>query len=191
MRFDAAALRHFHEAIRIGAVWRTHDENQINILCDLLDGFLTVLRSVANIVAGRTLDEWKFLAQPRDNFLRVIEAQSRLRKEGELAGVVDFESIHGGNGVHHDGTVRRFPRGADNFLMVAMTDQDNGALFTGELQRFEVNFGDQRAGGVNHFQLARLGFLADCRRNAVGAENQHRAVRDFLDGFDKDGAAAA
>ncbi len=117
-----------------------------------------------------------------------------MRKEGELAGVIDFESIDGSDRVHHNGAVRRFARGADDLLVVAMADQNNGAFFTRKLERFEVNFGHQRAGGVNHFQLARLarlGFLANRRRNAVGAENQHRAVRHFLDGLDKDGAAAA
>jgi len=61
-------------------------------------------------------------------FLSVIEAQGGLRKKGELARVVDFESIYGGYGVHHDGPVRRFARSADDLLMVAMTDQDNGAF---------------------------------------------------------------
>ncbi len=114
-----------------------------------------------------------------------------MRKKGELARVVDFESIYGGYGVHHDGPVRRFARSADDLLMVAMTDQDNGAFFARKLERFEVNFGDQRASGIDHFQFARLGFLANRRRNTVGAENQHCAVRHFLDGFDKYGAAAA
>ncbi len=191
MGFDAAALRDFHQAIRIGAVRRTNNENKIDVFGDLLDRFLAVLRGIANIVARRPLDEGEFLAQARHNFLRVVKAQGRLRKEGELAGIVDFESIHGGYGIHHDGAVRRFARGADDLLMVAMADQDNGAFFARKLERFKVNFGDQRAGGVNHFQLARLGFLANRRRNAVGAENQHRAVRHFLDGLDKYGAAAA
>src|SRR5260370_6077836 len=75
--------------------------------------------------------------------------------------------------------------------MVTMTDQNNGALFARELQRLEVHFGHQRAGGVNHFQRAGLGFIAHRRRNAVGAENQHRAVRYFLDGFHENRAAPA
>ena len=72
-----------------------------------------------------------------------------------------------------------------------MTDQNNGAFFPRKLEGFEMDFGDQRAGGVNDFQLARPGFIADGGRHAVGAENQHGAVRDFFNGFHENGAAAA
>ncbi len=56
---------------------------------------------------------------------------------------------------------------------------------------FEVDFGDQRAGRVDHFQSAIFGFLANRWRDAVGAENQDSTVRDVLDGFDEDSASAA
>jgi len=52
--------------------------------------------------------------------------------------------------------VWRFAGSADDFLMVAVTDQNNGALFAGELQSFEVNFGHQRAGSVDDFEFAGL-----------------------------------
>src|SRR5205809_269237 len=69
--------------------------------------------------------------------------------------------------------------------MVAMTDENDGALFAGKLQRLEVHLGDERTSGVNYFQLAGLGFVADRRRNAVGATRGHRTMRHFLDGFAK------
>src|SRR6184192_1108738 len=75
--------------------------------------------------------------------------------------------------------------------MVAMTDENDGALFAGKLQRLEVHLGDERTSGVNYFQLAGLGFVADRRRNAVGAKNEHRTMGNFLDGFDKNRTAPA
>ncbi len=75
--------------------------------------------------------------------------------------------------------------------MVAMADQNERAAFAREFQRFQMNFGHQRAGRVNHAQLAFLRFGAHSRRNAVRAENQHRADRHFLDRLDKNRAAAA
>src|SRR5437667_2762830 len=75
--------------------------------------------------------------------------------------------------------------------MVAMTAEDDGALFAGKLQRLEVHLGDERTSGVNYFQLAGLGFVADRRRNAVGAKNEHRTMGNFLDGFDKNRTAPA
>src|SRR5262249_44930517 len=74
---------------------------------------------------------------------------------------------------------------------VPVADQNNGAFLAGEFQGFEMNFGDQRTSGVNHFEFARFRFVTDGRRHTVGAENQDCAVRDFFDGFDKDGAASA
>src|SRR5580693_8173969 len=54
-----------------------------------------------------------------------------------------------------------------------------------------MHFGDERAGGVNHAQLPFLCFGAHARWDAVGAENENRADGNFLDGFDKNGAATA
>ena len=101
-------------------------------------------------------DRREFLAQARDDFLGVVEAQRRLRQERKLFGIVDFQSVHGGDGVHHDGAIRGFAGSADDFLVIAVADQNDGALFAGKLERLEVNLGDQRAGGVDHFQGAIL-----------------------------------
>src|SRR5438270_3006129 len=54
-----------------------------------------------------------------------------------------------------------------------------------------MNLGDQRASGVNDFQLAGFGFVAHRWGHAMSAENQHCAVRNLFNGFDKDRAAAA
>ncbi len=72
-----------------------------------------------------------------------------------------------------------------------MTDQDDGAIFAREFQRFQMNFGNQRAGCVNHAQLAQPRLFARGRRNSVRAEHQHRAQRHFLHGLNENGAALA
>ena len=190
MRFDAAAMRDLHQAVGIRAVRRAHYQDQVHVLGHLLDRFLAVLRGIANVVTCGPLDRRELLAQARHDFLRIIEAQSRLRKERQLLGIIDFQRVHGLHGVHHDGAVRGFSRRSHNLLLVSVPDENNGALFTREFQRLEVNFGDQRAGRINHFERAGLSFIAHRRRNAVGAENEHRTVRNFLDGFDKNRAAA-
>src|SRR6266481_4314011 len=82
-------------------------------------------------------------------------------------------------------------RRADNLLMVAVADQNNGAPLARKLKRFQENLGDQRAGGIDHFQRAILGFLANGGGNPVSAEDEHAAVRNVLDGFDEDRAAPA
>ena len=54
-----------------------------------------------------------------------------------------------------------------------------------------MNLGDQRAGGIDDAKLAFPGFFAHARRNAMRAENQHSAYRNFFNGFDENRAAAA
>jgi len=77
-RGNTGSLGNFHKAIRIRAVGRTHYENQIHIPGHLLHGFLPVLGRIANVVGRRSLDGGKSLAQARDDFLRVVEAQRGL-----------------------------------------------------------------------------------------------------------------
>ncbi len=87
------------------------------------------------------MDGGKLLAQTRHDFLRVVETQRGLRQERKLLRIFDFQRVHGGDGIHHDGAVRSFAGSADNFLMVLVTDQNDGALFAGEFQGFEMDFG--------------------------------------------------
>jgi hypothetical protein len=105
--------------------------------------------------------------------------------------MVDFEGVHGFHGIDNDGAVGSFAGSADNFLMVFMADQDNGLVFSREFKSFEMNFGDERASGVNDSERACLGLIADRGRNSVCAEDENGAVWNFFDGFDENGAAAA
>src|ERR1700691_1906092 len=54
-----------------------------------------------------------------------------------------------------------------------------------------MDLGDQRTGRVDNFQGAVLGFLTDGWRYAVGAEDEHCAMRDVLDGLEENRSAAA
>jgi hypothetical protein len=72
-----------------------------------------------------------------------------------------------------------------------MADEDDGALFTGELQRFEMDFGNQWAGRINNLQRSVFGFLADRRRHSVSAENQNSSVGNRVDAFDENCAPSA
>ena len=53
-----------------------------------------------------------------------------------------------------------------------------------------VDLGDQRAGRVEHRQAARLRFVDHRLGDAVGAEHRHRAVGNFIQLLDEDGALA-
>jgi hypothetical protein len=72
-----------------------------------------------------------------------------------------------------------------------MADEDDGVAVAREFDRFQVNLGDQRAGGVDDLQVPVRRLAPDLGRDAVGAEDRPRAVGDLVELFDEDGALAA
>ena len=78
--------------------------------------------------------------------------------------------------------------GADGFIVVAVADVDDGVAFAGEAEDFQVDLGDQGAGGVDFDQAAIAGLLADGGGNAVGGIDDDLAVGDRGDVIDKNHA---
>ena len=69
-----------------------------------------------------------------------------------------------------------------------MADQHQRIALLGKFDRLNVDLGDQRAGGVNHLEIAAFAALAHRRRNAVGRVDDALAVRHVVDLVDKDRA---
>src|ERR1700730_6702590 len=69
--------------------------------------------------------------------------------------------------------------------MVAVTNQNDGALLARELQRLEVNLGHQRASGIDDLKRSGFSFFPHRRRHSMGAEDQHRAMGHVIDGLHK------
>ena len=63
--------------------------------------------------------------------------------------------------------------------MAGMADQNEPAALADIALALIVHLGDQRAGGVEHRQLARRGLFLDAFGDAVGAENGDRVRRDL------------
>ena len=152
--------------------------------------FLTILRRVADVVRSRSDDSREPLAQARHYFLRVVERQGRLRQECEAIRVLHFESVHFLDAAHNQGLLRGFSRRSDDFLMIAMADQNQRAPFARKFKSFQVHLRHQRASGINDAQLPLLRFRAHPRWHPVSAENKHSADRNFINGFHEDCAAA-
>src|SRR4051794_10414691 len=75
--------------------------------------------------------------------------------------------------------------------MAFVADKENRVSFTGKAHGFEMNFGDQGAGGVDGAQPALGGSLADGRGDAVSAIKDVGPVRDLVDRVNEDDAARA
>src|SRR5262249_16059764 len=114
-----------------------------------------------------------------------------LRKESKFFRIADFELVDRFDGIDDDSPIGSFAGGSDNFLVILVANQNDGAVLAREFERFKVDLGDERASGVDDFEGTRFGLFADGGRNAVCAEDENRAVGNFFDGFDENGAAAA
>ena len=66
------------------------------------------------------------------------------------SGSLICEPVH----IRHIGDQNRRFRGfaqcADDFIVIAMADQHDRIALFGESNGLQMNFGDQRTGGVNH-----------------------------------------
>ncbi len=74
--------------------------------------------------------------------------------------------------------------------MIAVADEDQRIAFFGKLHSFDVDLGDQGAGGVNYTETALFAGVADLGGDAVGAVNNALTVGDFVHGIDKNGTLA-
>ena len=73
------ALGDLDQAHRVGRVGRADDNHEVSIRCDLLDGDLTILGGVANVVTGWVLQRRELLAQQANSFHGFVHAQRGLR----------------------------------------------------------------------------------------------------------------
>ena len=120
-----------------------------------------------------------------DDRPRIIHRQRRLGDIGDGRVVGQRQGGHigsGGGEMHRPGDLAQ---GALDFWMAGMADQHDGAAFAGKSRAVEVDLGDQRAGGVEHRQAARLGRHFDAAGNAVGRKNGGGAVGYFVQFLDK------
>ena len=96
-------------------------------------------------------------------------AEGGLGEVGHAVGIGNLERLDLGHVRDDLGHFRSFAERAFDLVVVAVADEHQRIALLGELDRLDVDLGHQRAGGVNHLQIAALADLADRRRNAVGA----------------------
>src|SRR5579864_193652 len=84
--------------------------------------------------------------------------------------------------------MRRLARGAHDFIVPFVADEDDRVTFLRVANRFFVHFGDERAGGVDGAQIPSNGSSANFRCHAVSAIQYRRAFRYLVDAINKDDA---
>ena len=104
--------------------------------------------------------------------------ERRLRQVGELRvrRRTSSRSTSLGRFDQHD-RLGRFAHRADHLVVPLVADQQDRVALLGVADRFQVDLGHQRAGGVDGPQLPLAGDAADLGRDAVGREEQRGARR--------------
>ena len=95
-----------------------------------------------------------FIFEGVDDVARLVERERGLGEIGHAVGVGHLEGRDLSDIRDHLGRLRRFAQRAFDLVVVAVADQHQRVALLGELDGLDVDLGDQRAGGVNHLQIA-------------------------------------
>ena len=173
------------QAVGVRAVGGADDEDDVDIERQLARGVLAVLRRVADVLGIGADDGGEALAQRIDDRAGVVDAERRLGDEGELGRVAHGEvGDFLGAGDEMDLAVDP-PHGAFDLGMPGMADEDDLAPLIGIALPLAVHLGDQRAGGVDHRQVAPGGGVLDRAGDAMGAEDGDAARGDLVEFVDE------
>jgi hypothetical protein len=159
------------------------------------DRILAVLRGVANIVLSRPLDGRKALAQGIDHLGRVVHGKGRLGDKGEGLGIADRQGSHISlvlYEIHFSalGAIELTQR-AFHLRVPLMADENAFPALAAEFHDLHVHLGHEGTGGIEDLKLPSCGGLLHPPGHAMGTEDHHRIIGDFLELIDKARAALA
>ena len=169
----------------VRAVLAAQHQHHVGPGGQLADRFLAVLGRVADVVLGRIGDSGELLPERGDHDVGVIDTQGRLSEIGDFSGVGDLEPLDVLGGLDQDHPVGGLAHGADDLVVPLVADQDDGVAFAGVLDRFEVDLGDERAGGVDGEEAAR-GPVRGSGARRRGRCRAGGALGNFLERLDED-----
>src|SRR5690554_1078728 len=189
----AHAFGQFPQAVGVGAVGGAHYQHDVAVAGQLFDGILPVLGGVADVVFAGAFYLRELGAQGVDYPGGVVHRQRGLGNEGQPAGVFYFQLLYV-RFVFHQVDVAAvavvvLAHGAFHFRMTVVADEDAFAAVAAVAHHFHMHLGDQRAGGVKHFQATAGGFVLNRLGHAMGAEDHQFVIRHFVQLVYKDGAA--
>ena len=186
MRRNAARLRYLPQPVAVGAVLRAYHEHHVGYISQLLNRRLPVRGGVAQVVSHDYIRELALYVLYGS--LGVVLRKRGLRQHGDGRVVVPFGQVQlfaVVNQVH-----RRMPHSAFHLLMAAMPHKDDAPVFAVVSDGLVMHFGNQRACGVYHIQVAppRLGEVFG--RRAVRRKHHIRALRYLVHILNRDRALA-
>src|SRR5580704_3945819 len=182
--------RDLDQPVRIRALLRADHQYGVADLDQLLDCILAVLRRVADVVGLRRLHRGETLLERLHYLARVVDAERGLGDGRDMRGIFDLDGARLGDGSDQHHFAGGDAQSALHFLVARMADENHGAAFVVEFFYFEMNLGDQRAGGVDYAQLAVFGAVPFAGRDAMRAEDDALAGGHLVEALDENRALA-
>src|SRR4029079_12696253 len=151
---------HFTQAVGIRAVGGADDDQHIALPCQFLDRVLAVLGGIANIGFFRSY-YGRIAAHKRFRYgSRGVHRERGLSHEREIVWILDLEPFDILDGFHQVHSAAHLSHGAFDFRVPGMTDHHYFAFALVHLGYFDVHFGDQRTGGIEHLEVSCGGISA-------------------------------
>ena len=173
------------QPVGIGTVLGADHQNNVHQRREFAHRGLAVLRGVADVARFRADDVGKPAMQRGDDAARVVDAQRRLRHVGDRRIVGNIERVDVVLGLHQCHRLGNLAHRAFDLRMAGVADQNEPAALRDIALALIVHLGDQRAGGVEHRELALRGFLLDALGDAMGAEDGDRVRRNLGEVLDE------
>src|SRR5579871_4471784 len=135
-----------------------------------------------------TGDIRKLHLQRVNNVARFVEAERGLREISHAVRIGNLQSLNFRSTGNNLGHIWSFAQCALDFIVITVTDQDEGISLFRELDGLDMNLGDERARGVNHLEPTSFAAITNSRRNAVCAVNHALPVWNVIDLMNEDRA---
>ena len=116
----------------------------------MLDRLLAIFGGVADVLGGWPLDVRKARLEGGNDVAGLVQAERSLRQVRDPVRIGHGQRLHLFGRTHHLGHQGRLAQSSDDFIMIAVPDQDQRIAFLGKLHGFHMNLGDEWAGCVNH-----------------------------------------
>ena len=145
-------------------------------MCHVADGYLAILRGIADVLRVRSDDVREFQLQRVDNIPRFGKAQSGLRQICHAVWIRDLKRLNFSDIRNDLGNLRCFAECPLNFVVVAVANKDQRIALLSEFHGLDVNLRDQRTSCVDDLKTTPFAAIANGRRNSVCRVNHALAI---------------
>ena len=186
----AVVFAELFEPHAVAAVDAADHQGEVGAGGQLAHGVLAVGGGVADVFFGRRVAPGEAFFDGADDDVGVVDTERGLGEVGQRLGLGEVELRDVGGALDDVHDLGGFAVGAFDLLVVFVAHQQDLVAHLGVAPGLDVHLGDQRAGGVDHAQVALGGLGPHLGADAVGAKDDRGAAGDRRDRLDEGDALA-